>query len=108
VQVAPVAVATVCAAFGRPRPRGIAVQPFLDLVVVELLAPQHARERLALHTALILRHVLRAELGVVEGIRLRLPQRPSTCSASASDCTVSVSDSRKVTVSVPPAGMLKV
>jgi hypothetical protein len=72
VQVAPVAVAAVLATFGRCWSRGITVQPLFDLVEVELLAPEHAGEGLALDSALVLGHVLGAELRVIEGVCLRL------------------------------------
>ncbi len=47
----PFAVAAVLAFGGRRRLGGIAVEPFADVVVVKLLAPDHAGECLALDVA---------------------------------------------------------
>ena len=55
-------------------PARVAGKPFFDFVEVELLAPQHAREGLALHAALVFGHVVRSELRLVERVGLRLPQ----------------------------------
>ena len=55
VQVLPVAVAAVLAACGRRRLVGIAVEPVLDDVVVELLAPEQPGVRLPRDAALVVR-----------------------------------------------------
>src|SRR5438105_3976388 len=55
--------------------RRIAVEPLFDFVEIELLAPQHARECLALDAPLVLVHVLGAELRVVERISFGLSER---------------------------------
>ncbi len=51
VQMLPVAVAAVAPLGWGRRLRGIAIQPLRHIPVVELLAPQHAGEGLALHAA---------------------------------------------------------
>ena len=51
VEVRPIVVAAVPGARRRRRLRRIALQPIANDVVVELLAPQHARQRLPLHGA---------------------------------------------------------
>jgi hypothetical protein len=48
---------------------GIALQPFLDAVVVELTAPEEPRKRLALNLALVVGEV-RAPDGIVERVGL--------------------------------------
>lgn len=49
IHVPPVTVAGFAPFRGRRRLRGVAVQPFRDIVVVELLRPDHSGQSLALH-----------------------------------------------------------
>src|SRR5437879_5949153 len=74
MEVLPVAVASVLPAFRWPRTCWISFEPFFYFVGVKLFAPQHARERLALPAALVLGHVWRAELRLIEAIGFRLAQ----------------------------------
>ena len=71
VEVAPPTVAAVPACQRRRRAGGIAVEPLLHVVVVELLAPHEPGDRLAQHTGLVGRRAGRGEGGEV-GVRLRL------------------------------------
>jgi len=57
------------------RSRRVASDPLFHVVVVELFAPQRAGEGLTLHSALILSHGRRAELGAVEGVGFGRPKR---------------------------------
>src|SRR5438034_3413234 len=74
MEVLPVAIASVLASLWRGRTCWISFEPFFYFVGVKLFAPQHARERLALHAALVFGHVWRAELRPVEAIGFRLAQ----------------------------------
>ncbi len=74
VEAAPPAVAPVGPAGRRRRLGRIAVQPAGDVVVVELLAPQHPGERLPHHHRLVGRRPRRGQLGV-ELVRLGPPLR---------------------------------
>src|SRR5882757_9954581 len=58
----PVAVAAALARGGRWRCRVVAIEPALGVVEVDLLAPEHAGQRLALHAFFVL-----AGLGWVNG-----------------------------------------
>ena len=58
----------------RARLGRVAVEPALDVVVVELLAPQHPGERLPHHVRLVVRARRRRQLGV-ELVRLAAPLR---------------------------------
>ena len=71
----PLAVATAPAAIRWRWSGRVTRQPFRDLVVVELLGPQHARERLSLDTALVFGHSMRAELAFIKGVGFGLAQR---------------------------------
>mmetsp|Transcript_25159 Transcript_25159/g.63828 ORF Transcript_25159/g.63828 Transcript_25159/m.63828 type:complete len:562 (+) Transcript_25159:1435-3120(+) len=72
--VVPVAVADRAPLGGRRRAAGVAFEEGVDVVVVELLAPDHAGQRLALDPLAVLRvHVLLQYL--VEGVRLFLAHR---------------------------------
>ena len=74
VEVLPVAVAAVTvAAPAAARLGGVALEPLRHVVVVELLAPDHAGERLALHGAGVGVRDAALEVGVERvGLRLAL------------------------------------
>ncbi len=61
MEVRPVRVPAVSAPVGRLRLRRVAAKPVPDHVVVELLRPEHPRERLALDVSLVLREALRRD-----------------------------------------------
>ena len=64
VEVAPAGVATRTAARPAAGLGGVAVEPAGDVVVVELLAPEHPGERLPHHQGLVGRRRCRGQLGV--------------------------------------------
>ena len=74
VERPPVRVAPAEPRRGRRRLRRVAVEPARDVVVVELLAPQHPGEGLAQHERLVVRRLRRRQLGV-ELVRLAEPRR---------------------------------
>src|SRR6185369_2838055 len=61
--MAPVRVATGRTWFGRTY--DVAVEPARDVVMVKLLAPQHASERLPHYYGLLLTRVVRSQRGIV-------------------------------------------
>ena len=65
----PIVVPAGLAAFRRLRLPGIAVQPLPDVVVIILLRPQHAGERLPLHPTDVFVGDVALQVGVI-GIRL--------------------------------------
>ena len=64
VQVAPVSIADVARVSRRRRERIVAIEPNVHVEEVELLAPQHAGERLALHELLVGARLRRMDGGV--------------------------------------------
>ena len=78
VEVPPASVSAGVAARRRRGLGGVAFQPPRDVVVVELLAPQHPGERLAKHQCLVGRGGRRRELGV-ELVRLLATRRDDGC-----------------------------
>ena len=104
VEVAPVRVAAVPALRRRRRPGRVAVQPALDVVVVELLGPDQPGERLPLDQPLVL-----GQPGRPAARRRRPPRRSAAAKiASASANGVGVPDvapGAAATVSVAPGAI---
>src|SRR5215471_12408444 len=70
--MAPIAVSSIEPLSGR-RGRGrIAVQPFTDVVMVELLAPKQACQSLPHHVLVVFRDIV-GNNGLIELVRFRLP-----------------------------------
>ena len=74
VEAPPAGVAALEPRGRRARLGRVAVEPALDVVVVELLAPQHSGEGLTHHVRLVVGHAGRRQLGV-ELVGLRAPAR---------------------------------
>ena len=80
----------------------VLAQPFLQVEVVELLAPQHSRQRLAVHPALIFAQRLRRD-PLVEFVRISDPALEYLLEA-LEGVVRRAAASRKRTVWLPPPG----
>ena len=95
VQVRPLVIATLVPLLGRRRVAGIALQPVLDDVVIELLGPEHSGKALAHHVLLVGRQVLRND-GRVKfvGLNPTQPQDPFEVVKCAFSVEVAFSESQ--------------
>ena len=106
LEVEPAPVAAVAAGGRRPRLGRIAVEPALDVVVVELLAPEHPRERLPHHARLVVGAGRRRQLRV-ELVRLAPPVGHDAAEVHPGRGGRAAGRSRRRSSTVSPAGTVR-